>query len=570
MQPRIGERTDLFRLLIDSVRDYAIFLLDPQGHIRSWNAGAQRIKGYTASEIIGKHFSIFYPPTDIRRGKPDYELRIAIEEGRYEEEGWRLRQDGTRFWASVVITALFDASNTLVGFAKVTRDLTERKQAEEERARLLELEREARSHAEFALERLRSIQQVTEAALAHLRLDDLLSELIERIGEILLVDSVTVLLLDPSGDHLVPEAVSGLSPDSRTAPLDDAIPLGVGIVGQIAAERRGVIVDDLSTSGLSDPLLSKTGLRSIIGAPLSVEGRTLGVLVVGTRYHRRFLQADLDFLQIVADRVAMAIDRARLNEAEQTARRDATAAREAIRLRDEFLSVASHELRNPVAGAKAAAQMLRRATERGQIDSDRLNRYVGMIEQTTNRLAGLTDDLLDVSRLQQGALPLRTREVDVVAMLDAVVERVREQSPSYQLVLDSADAPCVAVLDPDRIEQVVENLLSNAIKYTPGGGEIRVTLAHDDGGIEVSVRDTGIGLPPGAQARIFEPFGRASNAIQENIEGLGLGLYICQKIAEQHGGRLWAESEGEGKGTTMRVWLPIRASVPDDDPRAVS
>ena len=147
MQPGLGGQTDLFRLLVESVRDYAIFLLDPHGHIRSWNAGAQRIKGYSASDIIGKHFSIFYPPTDVRRGKPDYELRVAIEEGRYEEEGWRVRKDGTRFWASVVITALRAPDETLVGFAKVTRDLTERKQAEEERARLLELEREARSNA---------------------------------------------------------------------------------------------------------------------------------------------------------------------------------------------------------------------------------------------------------------------------------------------------------------------------------------------------------------------------------------------------------------------------------------
>ena len=135
MRPGGSDQRDLFRLLVESVRDYAIFLLDPQGHIRSWNAGAQRIKGYAASEIIGKHFSIFYPASEIQGGKPDYELRVAIEEGRYEEEGWRIRKDGTRFWASVVITALRGADDTLVGFAKVTRDLTERKQAEEERAR---------------------------------------------------------------------------------------------------------------------------------------------------------------------------------------------------------------------------------------------------------------------------------------------------------------------------------------------------------------------------------------------------------------------------------------------------
>jgi PAS domain S-box-containing protein len=121
----------LYRLLVESVRDYAIFALNVSGRIMTWNPGAQRFKGYTASEIIGHHFSIFYPPDDIAAGKPEWELEVAAREGRFEDEGWRVRKDGTRFWANVVITALRDPSGTLVGFAKVTRDLTERKQAEE-------------------------------------------------------------------------------------------------------------------------------------------------------------------------------------------------------------------------------------------------------------------------------------------------------------------------------------------------------------------------------------------------------------------------------------------------------
>jgi len=570
MQPASGEQMDLFRLLVESVRDYAIFLLDPRGYIRSWNPGAQRIKGYAASEIIGKHFSIFYPAAEIRHGKPEYELRVAIEEGRYEEEGWRIRKDGTTFWASVVITAMRTTSNELIGFAKVTRDLTERKQAEEERARLLELEREARSRAETALDRLRSIQQVTEAALAHLSRGDLLQELIGRIGEILLVDFVTVLLLNEGGDRLVPEAITGLPVDLRAVPLEVGIPFGQGIIGRVASDRRGVVFDDLPASVRADPFLGPIGLNSLIAAPLGVESRMLGILLVGTRHHRRFVEADLEFLQIVADRVALAIDRARLFDAEQMARREAAEAGYAVRLRDEFLSVASHELRNPVAGMKGAAQLLRRAEQRGQLDEERLHRYVGMIEQTANRLGTLTDDLLDVSRLQQGRLPLRLRQTDVSALLDAVVERLQEQSPSHRLVLDVADSPCTALVDPDRIEQVIENLLSNAIKYTPEGGDINVSLLRTDAGIELRVRDPGIGLPTGAMEGIFEPFGRASNAVERNIEGLGLGLYICRQISEQHGGRLWAESGGEGTGTTMRVWLPTREDTANDAARAAS
>src|SRR5258707_1173900 len=123
---RFADAPDLYRLLVDSITDYAIFAFDPKGNVLSWNSGAQRLKGYTAEEIIGQHFSRFYPQEEIARGKPDHELTVALREGRYEDEGWRLRKDGTRFWANVVITTLRSSSGRHIGFAKVTRDLTER------------------------------------------------------------------------------------------------------------------------------------------------------------------------------------------------------------------------------------------------------------------------------------------------------------------------------------------------------------------------------------------------------------------------------------------------------------
>jgi PAS domain S-box-containing protein len=128
-----AEAAELFRLLIESIRDYAIFMLDVSGRVATWNAGAERLKGYRADEIIGRHFSAFYPETDVRAGKCEMELEGATRDGRYEDEGWRVRKDGTQFWANVIITAVRDRTGTLLGFAKITRDLTERKQAEEQR-----------------------------------------------------------------------------------------------------------------------------------------------------------------------------------------------------------------------------------------------------------------------------------------------------------------------------------------------------------------------------------------------------------------------------------------------------
>jgi PAS domain S-box-containing protein len=140
-----------FKLLVESVQDYAIFMLDPQGYIASWNRGAQRAKGYTEDEIVGKHFSTFYTEEDLARHHPEFELRVATETGRFEDEGWRVRKDGTRFWANVVITAVRDETGTLIGFGKVTRDLTERKMHEIREHELMR-EQQARAEAEAANE----------------------------------------------------------------------------------------------------------------------------------------------------------------------------------------------------------------------------------------------------------------------------------------------------------------------------------------------------------------------------------------------------------------------------------
>ena len=161
-EEQLRRSEELFRLLVESVKDYAIFMLDPGGHIISWNAGAQRIKQYKPEEIIGKHFSIFYPEED-KYTKPERELREAVRDGRIEDEGWRVRKDGTRFWANVVITAVFDDEGTLRGFAKVTRDLTTRREAEEARRALLE-QREARLQAEEEKRRAEASSRAAQEA----------------------------------------------------------------------------------------------------------------------------------------------------------------------------------------------------------------------------------------------------------------------------------------------------------------------------------------------------------------------------------------------------------------------
>jgi signal transduction histidine kinase len=185
------------------------------------------------------------------------------------------------------------------------------------------------------------------------------------------------------------------------------------------------------------------------------------------------------------------------------------------------------------------------------------------IDNATDRLTGLVRDLLDVSRMTAGTLPLRPRPLDVTDLVREVVSRYQEQlSGSGHLLLEIVGTPSTISADPDRVEQVLTNLLDNAIKYSPDGAELRVRLQPKAGGVLLEVQDRGIGLPPAAAERIFEPFSRASNAEERQITGMGLGLYICRNIVEQHRGRIWARSAGEGCGTQISVWLPESSSAP--------
>jgi signal transduction histidine kinase/CheY-like chemotaxis protein len=230
-------------------------------------------------------------------------------------------------------------------------------------------------------------------------------------------------------------------------------------------------------------------------------------------------------------------------------------AESAVRARDEFLSIAAHELRTPVTGIKGAAQLALRSQQRGTLDSHRLVSTLETIDHAASRLASLIGDLLDVSRLQAGELAVRPRLIDMVPLVRNIIDQAAFGG-ACEVRLDVPEAPVSVFADDSRLEQIVTNLLENAQKYSPEGGVITVRVRGVTSGITLEVQDQGIGLPPGATDSIFKPFGRAANAANRNIPGMGLGLYVCRRIAELHGGKLSAHSDGEGKGTTMRLWLP--------------
>jgi PAS domain S-box-containing protein len=291
-----------FRLLVASVKDYAIFMLDPRGVVATWNEGAERIKGYSAGEIIGQHFSRFYPEADQAAGKPEFGLKIAAEAGRYEDEGWRVRKDGSRFWANVVITALRSEQGTLVGFAKVTRDLSERQRAERARLELAEQVAATRA-AENVVARLERLHTVVSALGA--------AYTTEQIGDVILhqassaLDASAAALLVADGERLQEVGRRGSASSLET--LLGAAPTPA----THAFESREVQwLDDAASFAGRYPHLRPLAPGEIVAAlPLLVSDRLLGIAAfvlapdAGTREERALVES-------LADHTAQALDRA--------------------------------------------------------------------------------------------------------------------------------------------------------------------------------------------------------------------------------------------------------------------
>ncbi len=819
-EKQLRRSEERFRLLVEEVKEYAIYMLDTTGRVLTWNEGAERIKGYKPEEIIGQHFSRFFTEEDIAQGKPERELRITAEQGRYEDNGWRLRKDGSRFFANTVLTALQDEAGNLRGFSKVMRDITrpqqaeeerqktlkelsdiksalekaaivartdrrgiinyvndkfceiskysreeligqdhrilnsgchpksffknlwetissgniwrgeiknrakdgsyywvdtvivpfldekgkpfqylairydisdrkrieeersqllereqaaraaaeaneqyyrfladniphmvwtarndgevdyyshrwtdytgltleqiqrggwqpivhpddlqqcmdawshavktgqnytiearikgiggeyrwflgkavamrdeegrivkwfgtntdieEQKQAQEERARLLEREQAARAIAEAATDRLQRLQAITDVAIAPNSLDELLHELIERVSEILEVDNAGVLLADAENDALVIWAVKGIE---QQVEGKIRIPIGEGFAGQIAAERQPMLIERDAYLQVLNPLLKHEKIQSLLGVPLLVEGRVLGVIHVGTLQPRQFTPDDIHLLELAADRVALAIDRANLYEAEQQARANAEAAN---RIKDEFLAVVSHELRTPLNSILGWAQMLRakRLNEAATVKA------LETIERNAKQQVRLIDDILDVSRIIRGKIRLSQRAVNLVEIVQEAIAGIEPAARAKNIQIQTQcdrDASEVSG-DPDRLLQIASNLLSNAVKFTPERGRVEVQLHLKGDRALLSVSDTGIGIAPNFLPYVFEGFRQADSSITRAHGGLGLGLTIVRHLVELHGGTVEAFSEGKDKGATFTVSLPLLAT----------
>ncbi|MEI9949037.1 MAG: PAS domain-containing sensor histidine kinase [Pseudomonadota bacterium] len=489
-----SETAERFRLLIESVKDYAIFILSPDGRVSTWNPGAERIKGYSASEIIGKHFSIFYPPEASPIEKCDYELKVAARVGRFEEEGWRLRKDGTYLWANVTITALRDPTGLLVGFAKVTQDLTARRAAEEETRRFR-----------------------------------------------LLVESVkdyAIFILDPTGH------INSWNPGAariKGYTSDEIIGKHFSIFYPAEAIAAGKCEFELEVA-------TQEGRFEEEGWRLRKDGSEFWAKVTITTL-RDSANKLLGFAKVTQDltqrREAEAINRALAEE------RAALAEKARIQeFQERFLAILGHDLRNPLASIDMGVAILRE-----QINDPAATRVLARMASSTGRMTRMIEQILDLTRSRlAGGLELDLRVMDVRATLVKIVDEVRTAYPARAIEFL---APHASILgDSDRMEQVFSNLIGNAVLHGDPASPV-VIRAHVDGGaVSVAIHNRGEPIPADIQPRIFDPFRRGErDSRTAKTAGLGLGLYISWEIVRGHGGSIEIESSAD-RGTTFRVKVP--------------
>ncbi|QRK12364.1 PAS domain S-box protein [Archangium violaceum] len=362
---------ELARLLIESIDDYAIFMLDPSGHVASWNSGAERIKGYSPGEILGRHFSLFYPPGEIVAGKCEHALRCATEQGRFAEEGWRIRKNGERFWASVTLTAMRDATGRLRGFAKVTKELTERRQAEEQLRR---------SEEQFRL----LVSGVKDYAIF----------MMDTEGRVLTWNEGAANITGYTAKEIVGEPVALLYPP-----------------GDVAREKPSQDIETAKREGRLEEegwRLRKDGTTYQARVTLSPVYDATGALLGFAKVTR-----DLTESKRAED------ERVRLAQAQ-----------EAIRMRDEFLSIASHELKTPL-----TALQLQSLRERLDSVEPRAHAKLERAVHSTERLSDLIEKLLDVSRLSSGQLTLNLERFDLLAAVNDVTESLREAASNASCVV---------------------------------------------------------------------------------------------------------------------------------------
>lgn len=490
---------DRYRLLVDSVTDYALYMLDPDGFVVSWNSGAQRLKGYAEHEIVGQHFSRFYPEEDVRNGQPARNLKIARSEGRFEAEGWRIRKSGERFWAHVVVDPILSPTRQLLGFAKVTRDLTERRLAEESLRR---------SEEQFRL----LVQGVTDYA---------------------------IYMLDPHG--IVTSWNAGAQRIKGYAP-HEVIGTHFSRFYRPEDAERGQPAVALATA-LAEGRFESEGWR------VRKDGTQFWANVVVDPI-RDAAGEIIGFAKITRD-----VTEKREAELALLRAREALFQSQKLDAIGQLTGGVAHDFNNLLMVILTSLELIRRRIPQ----DDSLQRLVNNAVQGAKRGATLTQRMLAFARRQE----LKPVAVDVSALLLGMRDLLeRSLGPTIRLVSEFPAELRWVLIDANQLELAILNLAVNARDAMPQGGTLTVsarleTLEEPSGTLAagsyvcLSMADNGAGMDADTLARATEPFFTTKGP----GKGTGLGLPMVHGLAAQSGGRLVLTSS-VGIGTTVELWLP--------------
>ena len=482
-----------FQLLVNSITDYAVYMLDREGRVATWNRGAERFKGYSADEIIGESFSKFFTPEDREAGLPDRALRIAAAEGRFEAEGWRVRKDGTRFWANAVLDPIFDTNGSHVGFAKITRDITAKREQEkalfdsEQRFRML-------------------VQGVHDYAIY----------MLDTEGRITNWNAGAEAIKGYSADEIVGQHFSRFYTDDDRARGEPQFALETALrEGKYEREATRVRKDGslFWASVVLDPIFDETGKH-------------------------------IGFAKITRDITERKKAEEQLEEA-----RAALVQSQKLQALGELTGGIAHDFNNLMTVVAGSADFLLRKPD---LPMEKRKQYLEAIAETAGRATTLTNHLLAFGRRQ----PIKPEVLDLNVRLDALAEVLsRTLGNSVNVELDLAPSACRVEIDSAQLETAILNAAVNARDAMPDGGTLTLSTRalHENGGqfIALSVCDTGTGMSPDVIDRAFEPFFTTKDV----GKGTGLGLSQIHGFAAQAGGRAEIKSK-LGEGTTISFILP--------------
>jgi PAS domain S-box-containing protein len=532
--------------IVESSED-AIIGKSLDGTITSWNNGAEVMYGYTVEEVKGRPITILNPPD---RPNEIPQLLEIVKQGkginRYETE--RIRKDGRRLYVSASVSPIRDYEGKVVGASTIGRDITALRKVEEK----------LRAHAS-QMETLYTIGQEIGRTLA---LDEVIQYALDRVVS---ASGFDVAFIHFSGKSSALTVYAAGSASRSSAEQRQLLArLGEDFERKITVCKEPWFVEDAAALPELKELQAVEGMRALVVLPLSGGEQRRGTLTLMSPRVQTFGPEESQFLQALGQQIALAIENAQLygatvevnahlqEEIEERNRAEKTLA--------DFTAMVVHDLRSPLSNVVSIAESLQDGLF-GQVNEQQ-NKWLWKIETNCKSLIEHVSDFLDLSKIEAGHIELVNKPVDLKALIQEILVEHSIQADQRQISLRNKidrELPTIR-LDPRRVNQVLSNLLNNALKFSDDGGDIEVGAGRGSGNeINVWVKDAGIGIDSDEIGQIFEKYRQVSSGRNSGHKGTGLGLVICKKIVEAHGGRIWAESQ-KGKGATFFFSLPINAS----------